>query len=238
MIAGLGCACLQEVQGLLFPASREDSSGTWFSEVTLVLKCSVCIGWDGGNRSAMCDREGVARSKLSLPTCTTNFRQVCWEPLAIPETAALQWQYLRISSLKTRAGLELCCSRSSWRPLTYLGYSFGLKAPLLSGCQCATLGGRCVRWPLLGQSWLSWCCEAPFPQSWVNMWQWWKTPGAWLKAEFGPWFQEPFGVKRQPEITWGTGAAACLLLIRLKAALDCSFWTFCICLPEQVCLAV
>lgn len=57
----------KEAQGLLLPASREDSTGTWFSEVNLALRCSVCIRRDGGNQSAACTREGVARSKFSLP---------------------------------------------------------------------------------------------------------------------------------------------------------------------------
>lgn len=59
---------------------------------------------------------------------------------------------------------------------------------------CHSLGRQCVSWPLLGQSWLSWCSEVTFPQSWVNKLQCWKTPGAWLRQ----WLQEPFGVKRQP----------------------------------------
>lgn len=110
---------------------------------------------------------------------------------AVAETAALRLQYsLCISSLKIRGSLRTVAgpSKTSWRPLTYLCHSFELKAPLLP----QWLLNSAILWEArvsvglcLGQSWLSWCCEVRLPQSWVNVLQCWKTPGAWPRQSLG-----------------------------------------------------
>lgn len=143
MTAGLGCACLQEAQGLLFSAHSEDSTGTCCSEVTLVLKCSVCVRWDRGNQSAMCNREGEARGKFSLTKvlripCPLGPRGWSWvlhSNHSMPYVQLLCFIPENWGSSRVVAGR----SRSSWSPLTYLCYSLGLKAPLLSGSQSAIL---------------------------------------------------------------------------------------------------
>lgn len=117
-------------------------------EVTLVLKCAVCIRWGGSNQSAMCNREGVARGKFSLPNV-----------LQIPgRSTGNHWLWLRLlhSNHNTPYAHPLCFipenggssravaghSRSSWRLLTYLCHSFELKEPLLNGCQTAPFSGK------------------------------------------------------------------------------------------------
>lgn len=163
-----------------------------------------------------------------------------WTPLAVAETAALRLQCsLCISSLKTRALrkqllVTLGAMGDPW--LTSAIHLNSNDHSSMAAKLCQSLGTQCVSWPLPGQSWPSWCSEVTFPPSWVNKLQCWKRPGAWLRQSLGCDSRSRLALTAA-EIAWVTGAARCLVLIRLEAALDCSFRTFYVCLSEQVCLA-